>query len=94
VSEQDFVFALDVSADPDSDQMLADLTGTLLGQVGFPVADIQPLIAEVRAAVTGRSADGTRRCEVRFRAEGGALEITVTGAGGAEWRTTRPLPAS
>ena len=94
MSEQDFVFALDVSGDPDSDQMLADLTGTLLGQVGYPPEGIQPLIAEVRSALEGRTAGGKRRCEVRFRAHGGQLEIVVSGAGAAEWRTTRPLPAS
>jgi hypothetical protein len=94
VSEQDFVFALNVSGDPDSDQMLADLTGTLLGQVGYPPEGIQPLIAEVRTALQGRMAAGQRQCEVRFRAQGGQLEIVVSGAGIAEWRTSRPLPAS
>jgi len=94
VSDQDFLFSLDVSGDPDSDQMLADLTGTLLGQVGYPPEGIQPLIAEVRTALQGRTAAGQRQCEVRFHAQGGQLEIVVSGAGIAEWRTSRPLPAS
>ena len=95
MSEQDFFFALDVSGDPADDQMLADLARTVLGHVHYASSAIDALTGELRRALADRVAsDGTRRCEVRFRAAAGQLEIVVSGAGRAEWRTTWPLPAS
>jgi hypothetical protein len=94
VSDRDFFFALDVSGDPADDQMLADLARTVLGHVGYAHSAIAALTGELRAALAERVADGTRRCEVRFRSEAGQLEIVVSGAGRADWRTAWPLPAS
>jgi hypothetical protein len=94
VSDRDFFFALDVSGDPASDHMLADLTRTVLGHVGYANSAIDALSGELHAAIAGRVADGKRRCEVRFRASAGELEIVVGGAGRPEWRTTWPLPVS
>ena len=93
MSDQDFVFALDVSADGGSDQMLSELTHTVLRQIGYPAEAIDALAGELRTAVAGRHSDGTR-VDVRFRSSAGQLEIVVSGAGGADWRTTRALPAS
>jgi hypothetical protein len=94
VSDQDFVFALDVSGDPESDQMVADLARTVLGHVGYASSAIGAVIGELRTALADRLVAGNGRCEVRFRAAAGQLEIVVAGAGRAEWRTTRPLPAA
>jgi hypothetical protein len=94
VSEQDFVFALDVSDDCDSDQMVADLARTVLGQVGCAGQAITDLMGQLRTVLAERLAGGRGRCEVRFRAGAGQLEIVVAGAGRAEWRTTCPLPAA
>ncbi len=94
MSDQDFFFALDVSGDPAFDQMLADVARSVLGQVGYAESAIGALAGELRAALLERVSDGKRRCEVRFRSQGGQLEILVSGAGRADWRTTWPLPAS
>ena len=94
MSEPDFLFALDVSSDPESDQMLADVARSVLGQVGFAASAIDALTGELRTALAERVADGKRQCEVRFRSEAGQLEILVSGAGLAEWRTTWPLPVA
>jgi hypothetical protein len=94
VADQDFFFALDVSGDPDSDQMVAEVARSVLGQVGYASSAIDALAGELKAALTERVADGKRRCEVRFRAGAGQLEIVVAGAGRADWRTAWPLPAS
>ena len=94
MSDLDFFFSLDVSGDPATDQMLADLTRTVLGYVGYAKSAIDALSGELRGVLAERVAGGKRRCEVRFRSEGGQLEIVVSGAGRAEWRTTWPLPAS
>ena len=94
MSDRDFLFALDVSGDPESDQMVADLARTVLGHVGYANSAIGALTGELRAALAERVAGGKRRCEVRFRSEAGQLEIVVSGAGRADWRTAWPLPAS
>jgi hypothetical protein len=94
VSDQDFFFALDVSGDPESDQMLAEVARAVLGHVGYANSAIAALTGELHAALTERVSGGKRCCHVRFRAEAGHLEIVVAGAGRAEWRTTWPLPAS
>jgi len=94
VSDQDFFFSLDVSGDPTDDQMMAELARSVLGQVGYKESAITALAGELRTALADRVADGKRRCQVRFRSEGGQLEIVVSGAGRADWRTSWPLPAS
>ena len=92
--DQDFLFALDVSGDPESDRMLAEVARTVLGHVGYAHSAIDALAGELCAALAERVDGGKRRCEVRFRAEAGQLQIVVAGAGRPEWRTTWPLPAS
>ena len=94
MSDQDFFFALDVSGDPADDQMVAEVTRTVLGHVGYASSAIDALAGQLKGALADRVADGKRRCEVRFRSEAGELEILVSGAGRADWRTTWPLPAS
>ena len=94
MSDQDFLFALDVSGDPESDQLVADLARTVLGHVGYANSAIDALSGELRVALARRPSHWKRRCEVRFRAGAGQLEIVVAGAGRAEWRTAWPLPAS
>jgi hypothetical protein len=94
VSDQDFLFAVDVSGDPADGQMVADLASTLLGHIGYESGAIATLSGELRTALAGQLSDGKGRCEVRFRTGAGQLEIVVAAAGHAAWRTTRPLPAS
>jgi hypothetical protein len=94
VSDQDFLFAVDVSGDPADGQMVADLASTLLGHIGYESGAIASLSGELRKALAGQLSDGKGRCEVRFRTGAGQLEIVVAAAGRADWRTTRPLPAS
>jgi hypothetical protein len=94
VPDQDFLFALDVSGDPESDQMLVEVARTVLGQCGYATSAIDALVGELGAALAERVSQGKRRCDVRFRVEAGQLEIVVAGAGRPEWRTTWPLPAA
>ena len=94
MTDQNFFFALDVSGDPDADQMLAEVTRAVLGQIGYANSAIAALTGQLRAALAERVSGGKRCCEVRFQAQAGQLEIVVAGAGRAEWRTTWPLPAS
>jgi hypothetical protein len=93
VPDQDFMFALDMSAAPPYD-MLADLARSVLGHVGYGAAEIDALNRELRAALSERAAHGERRCDVRFIAHAGELQIVVAAAGRPEWRTIRPLPVA
>jgi hypothetical protein len=54
---------------------------------------VAELTTALSAALSGGGARG-RRCDVRFVARNGELQIVVACAGAAEWRTKRPLPAS
>jgi hypothetical protein len=94
VPEQEFLFVLDMSAGPPFDRMLAELTRTVLGHVGCDSQAIDALTGQLGAALADRGANGRRRCEVRFCARAGELEIVVGGDGAPDWRTTCPLPAS
>jgi hypothetical protein len=46
----------------------------------------------LRKALADGHRRGRTRCDLRFRAGAGELHISVAYEGGAEWRTTRPLP--
>jgi hypothetical protein len=92
VADHEFVFALQLSDEPHFDAMLADVARTLLVYVGFGAADLDELRAVIRTALKASAPAGEPRCDVSFRAHSGRLQITIAYAGGAEWRTSRPLP--
>ena len=92
MSDHEFVFALEMSADRDSDRMLGQLVATVLGHVGFTAPAIAELTAALRGALANGAAPGQPRCDVRFVAHAGELQIVVARPGADEWRTSRPLP--
>jgi hypothetical protein len=94
VPDQEFLFALDMSGEPPFDRMLAELARTVLSQIGYASSAIDALSGELGAALTERAANGVQRCQVRFIAQAGNLQIVVAAAGRPDWRTTWPLPVS
>jgi hypothetical protein len=94
VSDHDFFFALDISDEPEFDRMLGELASVVFGYVGYPAPAVDELTSVLRDALASRVASGRRRCDVRFLARAGELQIVVACAGSPEWRTTRPLPAA
>ena len=92
MAAHEFVFALQLSDEPHFDAMLAEVARTLLVYVGFNAAAIEELRGTMRAALKSSAPAGHPRCDVRFHAHSGQLQITIAYAGGAEWRTSRPLP--
>ena len=94
MSDHDFVFALEISGDADTGRMLGELCTAVLGHVGLGAPAIAELTSALSGAVAKNGANGACRCDVRFVARGGELQIVVACPGAAEWRTTRLLPAS
>jgi hypothetical protein len=94
VSDHDFFFALDISDEPEFDRMLNELASVVFGYVGYPAPAVAELTGVLREALASHVASGRRRCDIRFLARAGELQIVVRCAGSPEWRTTRPLPAS
>jgi hypothetical protein len=94
VPDQEFLFALDMSGGPPFERMLADLTRCVLGHVGYHSSAIDALTGQLGAALSEWAASGGRRCEVRFLARAGELEVVVAAAGRPDWRAAWPLPPS
>jgi len=74
--------------------MLNELCTAVLGHVGYSATAVAELTRAVAGALPHDGAATGRRCDVRFVAHGGELQIVVACPGAAEWRTTQPLPAS
>jgi hypothetical protein len=92
VSDHDFLFALELSDETPFDDLLKDLIQAVLAHVSFAPAAVDELAGALRTVLAAGAADGKRRCDVRFQARGGQLEIAIGFAGAPQWRTTRPLP--
>jgi len=92
VPDHDFFFALQLSDETRFQGMLAELTSAVLGYVGYAAGAADELSGVLRKALADGHRRGRTRCDVRFRAGAGELHISVAYEGGAEWRTTRPLP--
>jgi hypothetical protein len=88
--DHEFLFALEMAGDPDSGRMLGELCAAVLGHVGYAAPAIAEVNRQLHDAIT--RSDGGGRCDVRFVAHDGELQIVVACVGAAEWRTSRPLP--
>ena len=83
-----------MSGAPPFDTMIAEVARTVLGQTGYASSAIDALCSQLRTALSERAANGQVRCEVRFIAHAGELQIVVAGPDRPDWRTTWPLPVS
>jgi hypothetical protein len=92
VLDQEFFFALDVADEPAFKHMIGELLAVVLAHAGYTASTIEELTDVLRGVLADGAASGQRRCDVRFQAGAGELQIVVARAGAADWRTTRPLP--
>ena len=90
--DQEFFFALDVADEPEFGHLIGELVAVVLNHAGYAATTIDELTDLLRGVLAEGAANGQRRCDVRFQAKAGELQIVVARAGVAEWRTTRPLP--
>jgi hypothetical protein len=91
VSPKEFSFALELSDEPDFDAMLSDLTAAVLAFLGYSRAAAEELGGALDRALRDSRSKGVPRCEIRFRAHAGELQIIVSRPDGG-WRAARPLP--
>ena len=92
MAAHEFIFALHLSDEPHFDAMLGEVVRTLLAHVGYGVDASEELRAVIGTALKKTAPAGRPRCDVRFQAHSGQLQITIAYVGGGEWRTSRPLP--
>ncbi len=89
--ESEFVFTVHLSEDRRFDEMLGDLTRTVMRHAGYADA----AIAAVSSELTRGVADARARvagCDIEFRAHAGELVIVVTQGGRRILRTSHRLP--
>jgi hypothetical protein len=91
VSDHDFLFTLRLADDGTSDQMLSDLTASVLRHVGYTPAEIDELLRQVRAGIAKGRAAGAEY-GLQFRAHAGELDITVLLGDRRLFQTSRRLP--
>ena len=90
--DREFFFAVDVADEPEFGHMLGELVAVVLNHAGYTEGTIEELTDVLRGVLADGVSSGHRRCDLRFHARDGELQIVVARAGATEWRTTRPLP--
>ena len=88
MSAHAFFFTMRLADDAGSDDMLNDLTASVLRHVGYAPAAIGALTDEVRAGIATGKAAGTEY-DLQFRAHDGEIEIIVSRDDRAVFRTSR-----
>jgi hypothetical protein len=92
VPDYDFMFAVDLSSDSRYDRMISELVTSVLGYIGYDGSAIALVARDVCGAVAG-AVNAGGRWELRFRAAGGELNVSIVHGGIADWQITRRLPA-
>ena len=87
----EFVFRVALSDGAPFDAMVADITRTVLGHIGYTPETIAELIEQLRGALGGRAGRASER-HLAFRAHNGQLHIAAGCGDRVEWQTARPLP--
>ncbi len=93
MSAPDFSFTLELSDDAHFEPMLAELAAAVCTHVGLQSEAAGELTASLRDALAKGARNGRSRCDVRFTAHAGTLDVVVQFAAGGDWRASRPLPA-
>ena len=91
MTDQEFVFSLEMSGEAGFERMVNDLARSVLGSMGY-ADDPAPLcsaIAQVLAAAGAHT-----HSVLRFQGHDGKLRISVMADGHARWQTSIALPHS
>jgi hypothetical protein len=79
---------LEFSSQGVSADLLDDLATHVLSYVGASREAVPGLTASLQKAVAEGAAGSDRRCDVRFHAQPGRIEIVVSSNGGRVWQTS------
>ncbi len=90
MASQSFFFALEFSSQGVPADLLGDLATHVLAHVGASKNAVPELTVLLQKAVSQGAAAGSR-CDVRFQAQPGRLEIVVSSNGGRLWQTSVPI---
>jgi hypothetical protein len=91
VSDHDFLFTLRFPENGRLDDMLSDLTASVLRYVGYTAGDIAELAGQIRAGIERGQSAGDEY-GVQFRAHAGELEVIVSQGDHHVFRAARRLP--
>ena len=91
MSDHDFIFTLRLADDAGSDEMVKDLTTSVLRHVGYALSALGELIDLVRAGIAKERAAGAEY-DLQFRAHEGQIEIVVSRDDQTVFHTSRRLP--
>jgi hypothetical protein len=80
-----------VGEDVRFDEMLRDVTGTVLRHVGYSGASLAAIVGDMTTRISAVRSRGIG-CDVEFRAHGGHLEMVVTQGGMRVYHTQHRLP--
>jgi hypothetical protein len=86
-----FYFALEFSSQSVPASLLGDLAAQVLGYAGCTRQELPELAGALEQAAE-ESAVGVRRCDVRFRAQNGTLEILVSSNAVGIFRISQAIP--
>lgn len=89
MASHSFLFALEFSSQGVPGDLLGDLATHVLAHVGTS-KDRLPELARLLQKAASQGAAGSR-CDVRFQAQPGRLEIVVSSNGGRLWQATVPI---
>lgn len=87
----EFMFAMQFPEEGRFEEMLKDLTTSVLRHAGYTGGAAAALTAEISAGVANGCRPGSA-CDVEFRAHAGELVLVVSQGGRRIFRTSRRLP--
>ena len=90
MSDVAFFFALELSSQGAPGSLLGHLASHVLSHVGCAPGEV-PGLTEALQQAAEADVLGSTRCDVRFRARHGTLEILVSSNGGRIWQTSHPI---
>jgi hypothetical protein len=92
LSDRELFFFVEVLPQPDFDDLLVELTSKMLLHVQLAEPAAAELTAAIQIEIDKHMTDPSRARVLEFRVRDRQLVVSLSQAGGGEWRVTRPLP--
>jgi len=92
VPDRQLFFSLQLYTPDRFDAMLAELTATMLGHLGYADGEIKELTGLMNAELGLRRQDPPSQSVLEFRIDGADLRMSMSDDRGRQWNASRPLP--